>query len=236
MVLISHAHRFVFIKTKNTAGSAIEEFFERALLGAPEHGFSEITAERATKDSYVSGRGNLPAAGHYLIPSQASSAQIFTYLGEDRFSSYVKVSCVRNPWDQIVSFFWWRLSLRPLVQKVVARLPMGIVKILFGFWFYIDKKQIETLSFTKQFSIHGFLPEIRVIRYEKILEGLAEATQAIGLAALDFEIPAQKTYRRSRPEPYQAYYFLALKELVARSRSSDLSEFGYSWSDEDKLA
>ena len=110
MVMISHKHQFIFIKTKKTAGTSVEEYFESILIGVPESGFSENTFERVAKDSYVTGRTIYKGAVKGLLLPHASSGQILRALGQERFDSYIKVSCVRNPWDQIVSLFWWRIS------------------------------------------------------------------------------------------------------------------------------
>jgi hypothetical protein len=231
--LISHSHEFVFLKTKKTAGSSIEEYFEKLLIGEPAGGFSENMAERITREAYVSTRGSGRVGAKDFLPSHASSEQILRSLGDERFHSYTKVSCVRNPWDQVVSFFWWRLSLNPFLHQMVRQLPMGLVRLVFTFWFYGSRERIESLSFTKQLSLGGVLPEIEIIRYENMQEDLARLTRELGPSLQEFSIPKRKSTQKGRLEPYQEYFLRAVREAVTESRGDDLANFGYSWSEND---
>ena len=233
MVLISHSHEFVFLKTKKAAGSSVEEYFENLLIGEPGGGFSEESAERITRDAYVSSRGSWKSGAKDFLPSHATSEKILRSIGDERFHSYTKVSCVRNPWDQVVSFFWWRLSLNPFLHRIVENLPMGLVRLVFTFWFYRAREKIETLSFTKQLSLGGTLPKIGIIRYENLQEDLARVTRELGISLQEFSIPSRKSAQRGRLEPYQEYYLRPVREAVRESRGDDLANFGYSWSEID---
>jgi len=231
MVMISHEHRFIFIKTKKTAGTSIEEYFERILIGNPEGGFSEVTPERVTKDSYVSSRTIYQGEVQGLLPSHASSNQVLRALGPERFDSYIKVSCVRNPWDQIVSFFWWRISMYPSAHRIIIRLPMTLIRMIFRYWYIKSRKRIDTLSFTAQLKIDGVFPKMNIIHYETMSEDIKKICEDLGIADLSLEIPNRKTTQRKASVPYQAYYSNDLRDSVAKSRELDLVNFGYSWSE-----
>lgn len=231
MVMISHKHRFIFIKTKKTAGSSVEEYFEGILMGVPEGGFSEVTLERVTEDSYVSSRTIYQGEAKGFLPSHASSGQILSALGPERFESYIKVSCVRNPWDQIVSFFWWKMSLYPYAHRIIIRLPMALIRKIFAYWFIKSRKKIDALSFTAQLEIDGVLPKMNIIRYETMSEDIKKICEDLGIANLSLEIPNRKTTQRKQSTPYQAYYSRHLRDSVAKSRELDLVNFGYSWSE-----
>jgi hypothetical protein len=233
LVLISHSHEFVFLKTKKTASTSVEEYFENLLIGEPDGGFSENSAERIMRDAYVSSRGSGKVGAKDFLPGHASSGKILRSIGDERFHSYTKVSCVRNPWDQVVSFFWWRMSLNPYLHRIVENLPMGLVRLVFTFWFYRAREKIETLSFTKRLSSGEVLPKIEIIRYENLQEDLARVTRELGLSLQEFSIPTRKSTQRGRLEPYQEYYLRPVREAIRESRSDDLANFGYSWSEID---
>jgi hypothetical protein len=231
MVMISHEHRFIFIKTKKTAGSSIEEYFEANLIGVPEGGFSEATPERVTEGSYVSSRRIYQGQVNGLLAAHALSRQILRVLGPERFESYIKVSCVRNPWDQIVSFFWWRMSMYPAAHRIMIRLPLILMRVIFRIWFSISRKAIDRLAFTRQLEINGVLPKMRIIHYETMREDIKKISEELGITNLSLEIPKRKMGRRKESVPYQAYYSRSLRDLVAKSRELDLVNFGYSWSE-----
>lgn len=233
MVFISHFHEFIFIKTKKTAGSSIEEYFEQSLIGEPAGGFSENSDERITRDAYVSSRGSGRVGARDFLPSHASSEKILKSLGDERFHSYTKVSCVRNPWDQVVSFFWWRLSLNPFLHQMVGKLPMTLVRLVFTLWFYRTREKIDSLSFTNQLSSGGILPKIGIIHYENMQEDLARVTRELGLSFQEFSVPKRKITQRARLEPYQEYFLRPVREALTASRGDDLANFGYSFSEND---
>lgn len=233
LVFISHSHEFVFLRTKKTAGTSVEEYFENLLIGEPAGGFSENSDERITRDAYVSSRGSGKAWVKNILPGHASSEKILRSIGDERFHSYTKVSCVRNPWDQVVSFFWWRQSFNPYFHRIVENLPMSLVRLVFTIWFYRTREKIEALSFTKQLSSGGVLPKIEIIRYENLQEDLARVTRELGLSLQELSIPTRKSAQRGRLEPYQEYYWRPVREAVRKSRGDDLVNFGYSWSEID---
>jgi hypothetical protein len=231
MVMISHKHQFIFIKTKKTAGTSVEEYFESILIGVPESGFSENTFERVAKDSYVTGRTIYQGAVKGLLLSHASSGQILRALGQERFDSYIKVSCVRNPWDQIVSFFWWRISFYPSAHRIMIRLPMILVRTIFSYWLSRSQKRINSLSYTAQLEIDGVLPKMKIIHFETMKEDIDKICEELGIDNLSLELPNRKTTQRKTSAPYQTYYSRALRDSVAKARALDLANFGYSWSE-----
>jgi hypothetical protein len=231
LVLIAHEERFIFIKTKKTGGTSVEEFFEELLLGVPEQGFSESTSERVTESAYVSPRKDTPGREVGYLGSHASSELIARRLGQERFLKYSIVACVRNPWDQIVSFFWWRVARTKYLQKVIARIPIKPLRLVFTMWFICSQRRIRALSFSAQLQVSGELPNLSLVRYEKMQEDLFSICQEMGVARPSAVVPRRKSTQRRNPAPYQQYYYRPIINMVARSRADDLRNFGYSWSE-----
>jgi hypothetical protein len=233
MVLISHKHELIFIKTMKTAGTSIEESLEFHLLGTPPHGFGEETKERIGHDFYVSSRSL--GFNSDFMRNHTSCQKLVQLLGHERFSRYQKVSCVRNPWDQVVSYFWWKLRNRTFLLTLGGKMPMFMLKIWFSAWYLTNQTRIRKLSFTQQLGVGGTVPSMHLIRYESIESDLRELLEKIGHSEQELWIPKRKGLVRNRKEPFQRYYFQLVRESLARHRFQDLANFGYKWVDESQL-
>jgi hypothetical protein len=237
MTLISHRHKFIFIKTKKTAGTSVEEMIEAAMLGIPEGGFGEYSEERVTAEGYVSHRSqkfNKPNS--QLLPTHATSRKVVKALGKSRFENYTKAVSVRNPFDQIVSFFWWRLESYPKAQRMVAKFPMPLMRLGFTLWFILSQRRIRSLSYTDQLALEGALPDFRVIRFESLESDLRNLLGDLEIPCQGLSLSNRKATQRLRSEPYQRYYSRFLKKAVTRSRASDLAFFNYSWVEPKEIA
>ena len=228
MVLISHEKELIFIKTVKSASTSVEESLEFHLLGVPQGGFGEQTKERVTVDSYVSGRGTFSATRDY-IPSHISSKRLLGMLGQERFSSYLKVATVRNPWDQIVSFFWWRLRDRQRLKSLAVKAPMWFVRLWFAIWFFANRSRVRGISFTESLAVKGRIPSMHIIRFENLESDLKDLLTKLGNPNHIDYLPTRKTQHRLRPEIFQHYYFPFVRNIVAKDRARDLANFGYEW-------
>jgi len=118
-VIISHERRFIFLKTRKTAGSSIEQFLLDHL------GPDDIVGnKRYGRNDH--GRWNpLPEIRHRplgpelrLTVSQWRRGERYYQhmpawrvrdrVGRDVWDSYFKFCFERDPWDKLVSFYWWR--------------------------------------------------------------------------------------------------------------------------------
>ena len=210
------------------ASSSLEEVLESYLLGIPTEVFGERNRrERITETGFVSGEVLAPKK-HFMRP-HVNCNGIRRLVGEARFGQYLKATSVRNPWDQIVSSFWWRLRNHSYARELAIKSPMWLLRVWFSVWYLMNRKNLTKLSFTSQLKVDGELMPMHIIRHESIEADFTELLQKLGFSAKDLDLPSRKGHHRSRPEPYQLYYFGFLRDSVARDRSDDLSNFGYQW-------
>ncbi len=120
-MIISHEHRFIFVKTRKTAGTSIEVLLSSLIepdaivtpIEPPVEGHHPRNFERP--DSLVAtvrNRRNVHARNdlardrwfHNHIPAR----MIRERLGKRRFESYYKFAFERDPWDKVVSWFYFR--------------------------------------------------------------------------------------------------------------------------------
>lgn len=195
----------------------------------PAEGFSEESPERMTPNGYVSGRGMAPGAQPFMA-HHITSRKIWGLLGEERFSSYLKATSVRNPWDQIVSYFWWRLRNFPRWTSIAVKAPMSLVKVWFAIWYFTSQPRLKGISFTRRLMVNRQLPPMHIIRYESIESDLGVLLEKLGFSGRQTYLPKRKSHIRLRSEPYQSYYFDFVRKAVAKHRVGDLRNFGYKWS------
>ena len=126
VMILSHKHRFIFLKTRKTAGTSIE-------LGLCNFcGKEDIITQEGIKDEAL--RKSLGYIGpqnytvnifkHRLVEIARIPIQGFAnhkrhdpgwlvkkHIGNEIFDSYHKITAIRNPWDMAVSRFYFRRQL-----------------------------------------------------------------------------------------------------------------------------
>jgi len=124
-MIISHKHKFIYIKCRKTAGTSIEMSLSK--LCGPQDIITTLTKE---DDKAKIGLG-LPVAQNYHQPKKEwqlddwlhyfktgekpkrfyhhiSCAELIELVPADIWNTYFKFTIERNPFDKVVSFYFWR--------------------------------------------------------------------------------------------------------------------------------
>ena len=114
-MLVSHSKNFIFLKTVKTGGTSVEIFFEEFCVTSPVNYIEgqEWTDSIVSSAGIVGVRGNIPANSLYY--NHMPAEELMAVLGKQIWDSYFKFSIVRNPFDELISRFWWR-SHRSLIN------------------------------------------------------------------------------------------------------------------------
>ena len=121
-LIISHRHKCIFVKTRKTAGTSIERFFtthlgpEDVIRGDEERNYRgrwnpgpELVAGRDPADLKLTIKQWRNGLRYYQhMPAWRIRARV----GPAIWDEYFTFCFERDPWDKLVSFYWWRTRAR----------------------------------------------------------------------------------------------------------------------------
>jgi len=107
LMIVSHKHKFIFIKTKKTAGTSLEI----ALSGIC--GDEDIITEILPEDELI--RKKLGYLGCQNIHNpkyrnHIAARRLRKFLDPEIWDTYYKFCFERNPWDKVISWYYWELK------------------------------------------------------------------------------------------------------------------------------
>ncbi len=249
-MLVSHRQRFIFTKTIKTAGTSIEAYFEPWCVPVGEPTAVEHRPQRVSSAGIVGARGSLPAWP--LRPrwyNHMPAARIRRLIGREIWDGYFKFTVVRNPFDRLVSAFYFLAAVAD---------PRGVSNPLL--WLLRSERRIphpprpgrddrDTVRRFRDWLPHSGWMDDRgaylidgrpcvdvFIRYETLQAGLAEVCGRVGVPFEPQRLGRFKSQYRSRRIPVREFYDAAATDWVRRRYGWELAHFGYDMSDDDPAA
>lgn len=215
-MIVSHEHKFIFLKTKKTAGTSIE--LALSALCGPDDIIAPITEGDEALRAVGSGPRNWRmhgwwqserplfkrrwlkvAAQDYGFYNHMPAKDARALLNDEKvWRSYFKFAFDRNPWDRQVSFYHHRYR-RKAVPPPFAD--------------FIHSDQRARLNNFEIYSIDGDLAVDFVGRFETLEQDLKHALERVGLR-LDNALPRAKTAFRRSDAPYRDYYDSDTRAIV----------------------
>jgi len=228
-MILSHRHKFIFIKTRKSAGTSIEIALSKML------GPDDIVTPISKQDEAIRvERGWVPAQnffkpfGRYRLSDWARmiesgkrlrdywnhmpAAEIKELVGDEIWSSYYKFCVERNPWDKAVSAYYWQ---RAKHHK--------------DFRTFIDKGGAYQRSDYDKYALGGRVAVDKVILFDQLTDGLEAVRARLDLPeAIDISGITAKTGVRDRKpmsELYDEYTRSAIETQFAR----EIKAFGFTF-------
>lgn len=224
-MIISHTHKYIFIKSTKTAGTSIE----------------------AALSNHCGGNDVITPLGDYEFNRDASGAWVHKSMNEgnyqqhddaltirnslpaDVWNDYFKFSIARNPWERTLSRFFWNHRNDPALKparRFYHRLGIPFDELgpaRKAFARFLRDEEWDTND--RFYIIDGGLCVDFIIRYEHLADDLKEVCKRVGLPELT--LPHLKSGMRSRKHHYSEYYDAATRALVAEKHQNDIRHFGY---------
>jgi Sulfotransferase family len=185
MVMVSHVNKFIFMKTRKTAGTSIEMYLE-PFCAPPGHVVTEKTATKVTEFGIIGERlkgGEHPAG--IDLRNHASASSVKDTIGNDVWQNYTRVTSVRNPFDRMVSQFYWINRNR---AEQLRTKPFNRIKELFRTFVLAERSpnDREVVYIDDLFVIH------EAIRYENMLGDLTRLADKVGFDPSATQLPMTK--------------------------------------------
>lgn len=230
-MLISHKHKFIFVKNLKTAGTSIEIFLSK-FCGANDI----ITPFWYLPDEKLRIEHNSPQPKNYFIRKKCSSynkrelydllwkrkfanSKIITehsglreakeFLADKNYNSYLKVATIRNPWDQAVSYYKWSLhrgnahSFEEFLMSYPADMWSNMV--------VDDDLHIDY-----------------IIRFENLYNDINLLLERLNINTNTISLPYAKTGIRKK-KSYNEIYDDFTKEIVYRKNKELIDKYNYSF-------
>ena len=222
-MIVSHRHKFIFLKTNKTAGTSIE--IALSSYCGPEDIITPISDEdekirlnlgypgpqNCKLESIVRSGSSRDGVQEYYnhMPAQ----EIMLLLGPEVWNSYFKFCFERNPWDRAVSLYYWIHGSKPHVQFSEFLLSDDLLRLKrYGFDVY---------------TVDGTVAVDRICRYEHLAEEFERIRAKLRLLDHEVILPSAKSRFRQRGKSYQSYYNEAERLLIARRFEQEIALLDY---------
>lgn len=202
-MIISHKFKFIFIKTRKTAGTSIELFLSASCgdddIVTPINPHVHPHRPRNYEGFY----NHMPG---YSIRSQVDLTV---------WNSYYKFCVERNPWDKVVSHFYMER----------ARLNRALT---FEQYLQLQSFPVDFPMYTEPLNGDAIIVD-DVLRYESLSQDLSRAFKRIGIPfSGDLGVHAKAGCRTDRRH-YKAAYLPEQAEMVQKAFSREIMLHGYSF-------
>ena len=229
-MIVSHKHRFIFIKTKKTAGTAIEAAISQ--LCGPD---DVITPYRAASEKDRKGLGPQNyRIEHPLKPQRSIWRKLFmrperywhptvgfyehmpawrirNYVGEEVWGSYYKFAFDRNPWDRQVSWYLYKTKSK--------KNPPSFEQHLETWAAYVDNHELYMIDQNLAVDFLG--------RYETLEEDLNKALAEAGVTTPISVPKVNLTPNKDASHDYRDYYTPKIRDKMAKWYEPEIELLGY---------
>jgi hypothetical protein len=232
-MIVSHEHKFIFLKTKKTAGTAIEAALSE--LCGPD---DVITPYRAESEEDRMGRGPqnfridhplkpkrslwrrvLRRPERYYPPSvgfyeHMPASLVRGYVGEEVWRSYFKFAFDRNPWDRQISWYFYKTKTKGARQS---------------FEYFMQSRRRAYVD-NHEIYLHGATLAVDFLgRYESLDVDLNKALHMIGIGR-HLAVPhTNVTPNKGERLDYHSYYSPSTEALVADWYAPEIKLLGYAF-------
>ena len=200
--MISFQKRFLFVHMPKTAGNSIQSALR-------DYSEDQLVALRKEQDGIERFGLRNP---NYKIKKHSTLCEYRDALGKEQFRSLYKFTCVRNPWDRMVSYYftptqspetWDPKRFREIISKAVSVAD------------YLRLDQGEEDPFANVDYI---------IRFENLADDFRTVCGTLGISPATLP-----RYNRSSREHYSKYYDEELRHLVRMRFAAEIERFGYTF-------
>ena len=206
-MIVSHRHRFIFIKTRKTASTSIQIALSE--FCGPDDILTPIIDEGEPTKGY---RGPRNDAG---LNTHSPARAIREHLGDELWSSYFKFCFERNPFDKAVSRYYWSPEPRPPMSDYLQDVPSRL------------------LSSWNMYTRNDHLDVDFVGHYETLADDVATVSEKLGLPG-ELVLPHAKAGHRRDRRHYSQILDERARARIELVAAKELVAFSYRWKEEPR--
>ena len=235
-MIICHKHKFIFLKTRKTAGTSVEmalsklcgpgdvvtalndeEEASRVAEGGRQGGQNVLKPWRSVVSCksdlrYVAANMRRPELFYNHIPAH----KVRNRLSRNIWNNYLKITVERNPWDKAISSYWWgrKNSVSPrTMEEFLKRRIQTKPRSLTNWRIYTRKNRVVA---------------DHVLFYEDLQGGLSKLGSELGV---EINLPAKHAKGEARKDrrPYQEVLSDEAAGIISDLCWREIEAFGYSY-------
>lgn len=227
-MIISHKHKFIFLKTRKTAGTSIEIALSKVCekddiitpisqkdeLNRKELGFLgpqnyKIPFRNYTKlDWYRFLRYRKRA----LFYNHMTALEIRNYIGSEKWDGYYKFAFDRNPYDKVVSLYYW----------------YGGDEKYGNFKNFINTGDFNNLKSFELYSIKGKVILDDIFKYEELTLSIKKINKRLGLQNDEIMLPLKKAKGSFRnTKDYKDLFDDETRSIIEISMAREIKTMNY---------
>lgn len=228
-MIVSHKYKFIFLKSSKTAGTSMEIALSRFC------GDEDIITPLGPENENTRDSLGYPGPRNYLAPvtdyrardvarlivrrrkklrfyHHITASEARKYIGEATWNGYYKFCFERNPWDRVISWYYWRCQSEP--RPTLAE--------------FIDSHALEKLRKTgfQLYTIDGKIAVDRIFLFENLKQELEEIRGILGLPETPTLPRAASAYRQDKRH-YRDVLNHDQREKIERVFSQEIGMLGY---------
>ena len=229
-MIVNHTYKFIFLKTRKTAGTSVEIALSRFCGG------DDIVTPLYVDDEATRRELGYCAPQNYRIPLRQYEARdwwralrgkrarlknhsvaglVRRILGPEVWESYFKFAIERDPFDKAISRYYW--NLRDAQQRG-------------DFYDVLRALPEKELSSFEIYSIDGEVAVDRVLRFERLGDELEEVRKQLGIPE-PLELTRAKGSHRPETRHYSEILDARCRALIEGRCAREIETFGYAWRD-----
>ena len=227
-MIISHKYGFIFIKTEKTAGTSIEIALSKYCedddvitpIGPDSEKIRKKLGYRGPQNYHIPFRmysvRDWIAYGfrrkRVSFFNHAGARFIQRHIPVEVWGSHFKFCFERNPWDKVVSWYYFQhpSGPRPSISS------------------FIQSGGADTIRGFDLYAIYGQIVVDKVFFFEQLDQDLEEVGRLLGLPG-PIQLPRAKTDHRSDRRPYRDILSEQDRARICRVYSREIEAFGYEY-------
>ncbi len=217
-MLVSHRHRFIYLKTKKTAGTSVELYFQPFCM--PPESPSQGRAGALVSEYGIVGSRGKQHGGRRDWRAHMPAKKIRERLGEEAWHGYLRFATIRNPYDKALSAYFFYKHRR---GEAIG--DPALERDAFQVWLETHGPPMDRnkLMIDDEYCLSD------VIRYESLLADLERICTRVGVAFEPDRLTRKKSGIRPPWATADAMYSDAGRTMVSERYALEIEMFGYAF-------